>query len=167
MKYCTEISDHRRLKWITAKWLTHGKQLQAVALWGKLETPPSLRPISIYFEFRSKTSLITIIRMDPHSAQQINCQKILFSHTPRGTDTSFFFLIRFLNFSFSVTSYYFVIINFYQNYVIIILFNFFFMKIIFIFSYSGMFRVPGFYRRPLSTALGLVSRLFRSCLLPP
>ena len=42
MKYCTEISDHRRLKWITAKWLTHGKQLQAVALWGKLETPPPL-----------------------------------------------------------------------------------------------------------------------------
>ena len=55
-------------------------------------------------------------------------------------------------FLFSVISCYFVIINFYKNYVIIIIsFNYFFMKIIFYFFMfrdvpvcSRMFRVPGF-----------------------
>ena len=129
--------------------------------------PPSLRPISIYFEYRSKTSLITIICMDPHSPNKLIVKKYCFLILLEEQIPVSFSWSDFLIFLFSVISYYFVIINFYQNSVIIILFNFFFMKIIFIFSCSGMFRVPGFYRRPLSTALGLVSRLFRSSLLPP
>ena len=128
---------------------------------------PSLRPISIYFEFRSNTSLITIICMDPYSPNKLIVKKYCFLILLEEQIPVSFSWSDFLIFLFSVISYYFVIINFYQNYVIIILFNFFFMKIIFIFSCSGMLRVPGFYRRPLSTALGLVSRLFRSCSLPP
>ena len=72
-------------------------------------------------------------------------------------DTSFFF---FISFSFGFLLFY-VIINFYKNYFIIIIILFIFMKIVFIFSCSGMFRnvpecsgmfrnVPysGIYRRP-------------------
>ena len=102
--------------------------------------PPSLRPISIYFEYRSKTSLITIICMDPHSPNKLIVKKYCFLILLEEQIPVSFSWSDFLIFLFSVISYYFVIINFYQNYVIIILFNFFFMKIIFIFSCSGMFR---------------------------
>ena len=87
---------------------------------------------------------------EPSLAQQILicCDKILFSHTQRGYQ--FLFLDYFIIFRFSLLFY--VIINFYKNYfIIIILLYFFFMKIIFIFSCSGMFpNVPcsWFYRRP-------------------
>ena len=124
-------------KWITAKWLT---------AW-------QTRPILIYFEFRSKPSLITVICMDPHSPNKLFATKYCFLILR--DDTSFFFLIISVFFVFllfyAILSY-FVIVNFYKNYFIIILFNyFFFLKIIFVFSCSGMFRnVPcsGFYRRP-------------------
>ena len=90
---------------------------------------PSSRPILIYFEFRSKPSLITVICMDPHSPNKLiateYCSLIL------GDDYRFLFLYFF-----------FVIINFYKNcFIIVILFYYyyFFMKIIFILSCSGMF----------------------------
>ena len=87
------------LKWITAKWLTHGKQLQEVALWGKLETPPPRDPFQYILNLEA--SLHSLLSFAWASlTQQINCDKILFSHSPRWTDTSFFFLTRFLNFSF-------------------------------------------------------------------
>ena len=143
-------------KWITAKWLTHGKQLQEVAVWGKLKNPPSSRPILIYFEFRSKPSLVTVICMNPHSPNkfQFVATKYCFQLILR-EDTSFFFLILSLFFVFPLLFY--VIINFYKNYFwIIILLYLFFMKIFFMFrdvpECSGMFRnVPcsGFYRRPV------------------
>ena len=78
----------------------------------------------------------------PSLAQQINCDKILFSHTRRWYKFIFLnYFFIFLFFSFFVILCYFVIISFYKNYfIIIILFYFFFMKIIFIFSCSGIFR---------------------------
>ena len=88
--------------------------------------PPSLRPISICFEFRSKTSLITIICMDPHSPNNLIVKKYCFLILLEEQIPVSFSWSDFLIFLFSVISYYFVIINFYQNYVIIILFNFFF-----------------------------------------
>ena len=121
---------------------------------------PSSRPILIYFEFRSKPSLITVICMDPHSPHKLISTKYCFLIP--GDDTSFFFFISFF-FGFLL---FYVIISFYKNNFIIIIFYFlfyfiFFMKIIFIFSCSGIFcdvpecfgmfrNVPcsGFYRRP-------------------
>ena len=91
--------------------------------------------------------------MDPHSPNKLFATKYCFLIL--GDEFLFlnhFFIFRF----FFVILCYFVIINFYKNYVIIIiLFNYyFFMKITFIFSCSGMFRnvtecfgmfhVPGF-----------------------
>ena len=102
--------------------------------------PPSSRPILIYFEFRSKPSLITVICMDPHSPNKLFATKYCFLMR------SCLEIIRvsfslFLYFSFLFLLFY-VIINFYKNYFIIImlLYIFFFMTIIFIFSCSGMFR---------------------------
>ena len=139
--------------------------------------PPSSRTVSIYFEFRSKPSLITIICMDPHSPNKLIAKKYCFLILLDEQIPVSFSWSDFLIFLLSVISCYFVIINFYQNYVIIIniiLFYFFFHENYFLFFHvpgcSGMFQnVPcsWFYRRPLSTALGLVSRLFRSCSLPP
>ena len=79
----------------------------------------------------------------PSLAQQINCDKILFSHTRRWYKFLFLnYFFIFLFFSFFVILCYFVIISFYKNYftIIILLLFFFFMKIIFIFSCSGIFR---------------------------
>ena len=79
----------------------------------------------------------------PSLAQQINCDKILFSHTRRWYKFLFLnYFFIFLFFSFFVILCYFVIISFYKNYftIIILLLLFFFMKIIFIFSCSGIFR---------------------------
>ena len=103
---------------------------------------PSARPILIYFEFRSKPSLITVICMDPHSPNKLFATKYCFLILVDETsldDTSFFFFISFF--------FFFVIINFYKNHFIIIIFLFFF-SCSWIFrnvpACSGMFRVPGF-----------------------
>ena len=116
--------------------------------------PPSSRTISIYFEFRSKPSLITIICMDPHSPNKLIAKKYCFLILLDEQIPVSFSWSDFLIFLLSVISCYFVIINFYQNYVIIIniiIIFFFFMKIIFYFftfrdvpECSRMFRVPGF-----------------------
>ena len=53
--------------------------------------PPSSRPILIYFEFRSKPSLITVICMDPHSPNKLFATKYCFLIL--GDDTSFFFFL--------------------------------------------------------------------------
>ena len=110
--------------------------------------PRSLRPILIYFEFRSKPSLITVICTNPHYLLR---QNSVFSHSEK-ISVSFSRLFHYISFFFFLLFY--VVINFYKNYffiIIILLYIFFFMKIIFIFSCSGMFRnVPcsRFYRRP-------------------
>ena len=120
MKYCTDISVKKAWK------------------------PPSSLPILIYkWKFRNKPSLDHYCHLHkPLLAQQINRDKILFSHTQRRYQ--FLFLNYFLLF--------YVIINFYKNYFI---FKFFFWWKLFLFFHvpgcSGMSRnVPcsGFYRRP-------------------
>ena len=104
--------------------------------------PPSSRTISIYFEFRSKPSLITIICMDPHSPNKLIAKKYCFLILLDEQIPVSFSWSDFLIFLLSVISCYFVIINFYQNYVIIIniIIIFFSLKLFFIFSRSGMFR---------------------------
>ena len=137
---------------------------------------PSSRPILIYFEFRSKPSLITVIWMDPHSPKKFIGTKYCFFIL--GDDTSFFFFLSFFVSLFFVFMLcyviYFVTIIFCKNcFLSIVLFiiyyyyyyliNFFFhkKKYILIFSCSGMFRdVPcsWFYRRPFLTWSQLVSK---------
>ena len=82
---------------------------------------PSSRPILIYFEFRSKPSLIAVICMDRHTPNKLFATKYCFLIL--GDDSSFFFLIISLFFVFFVVVIlcHFVIINFYKNYVIIII----------------------------------------------
>ena len=53
--------------------------------------PPFSRPILIYFEFRSKPSLITVICMDPHSPNKLFATKYCFLILR--DDTSFFFFL--------------------------------------------------------------------------
>ena len=97
-------------------------------------------------------SIFTVICINPYSPNKLIATNYCFLIL--GDDTSFVFLIFFLLF--------YVITNFYKNHFI---FNFFSMKIIFIFSCSGIFRnvpqcfgmfrnVPcsGFYQRPFSRA---------------
>ena len=79
-KVLADISDYRQMLKL------HGKQVQEVAVRRRPENPISSRPILIYFEFRGKPSLITVICVDPHSHN-----KILFPHTRRSY--SFFFFI--------------------------------------------------------------------------
>ena len=119
-------------------------------------------------EFRSKPSLITVICMNPHSPNKFEFVAKKYCFLILREDTSFFFLIISLFFVFFfcyftllliftkiILSLFFFIFFFHENY-----FNFF-MKIILIFSCSGMFRdVPEcsgrfrnvpcswFYRRP-------------------
>ena len=93
---------------------------------------------------------------EPSLAQQIliGCDKILFSHTQRGYQFFFVFIIISLFFVFFLLFY--VIIYFYKNYFIIIIFiNFFVHENYFYFcmfrdvpACSGMFRVPGFIDGP-------------------
>ena len=90
---------------------SHGKHLQEVAVWRKLENP-LLATHLIYFEFRSKPSLITVIWMDPLSPKKNYCDKILFSHTRRWYQ--FLFLSLFFVFMLCYVIY-FVIINFCKN----------------------------------------------------
>ena len=124
--------------------------------------PPSSRPISIYFEFSSKPSLITVVCMDPHSPKKLFATKYWFLIL--WDDTSFFFFISrffFVCFCFSLLFYF--IINVYKNYFI----NFFFHENYFNFfifrdvpGCSGMLvrNVPcsGFYRRPTQRYFQLV-----------
>ena len=77
----------------------------------------SSRPTLIYFEFRSKPSLITVIWMDPHSHKKFIATKYCFLIL--GDDTSFFFFLSFFVSLFFVIMLcyviYFVMINFCKN----------------------------------------------------
>ena len=116
--------------------------------------PPSSRPIFIYSEFRSKPSLITVISMDPRPTNYLR-QNIVFSY-PEMIRVSFSLFL-----SLSVFCYFTLLLIFMKIILLLLLLFFIFMKIIFIFSCSGMFRsvpacsgmfrnVPcsGFCRRP-------------------
>ena len=77
-------------KWITALWMINSWQT-----WGgcvrKAWKTPSSQSILLYFEFRSRPSLITGICMDPHSPNKSIATKYCFLIL--GDDTSLFFLI--------------------------------------------------------------------------
>ena len=104
--------------------------------------PPSSRPILIYFEFRSKPSLITVICMDPHSPNKLFATKYCFLIL----GDEFLFLNHFFIFVFFVVVIlcYFVTINFYKNYVFINILLFFFSWKLLLFFHvpgcSGLFR---------------------------
>ena len=108
MKYCNDSSDHP----------AHDKQITRGSCVRKTWKPPSSRLILIYFEFRSKSSLITVICMDPHSPNKLNARRW----------HQFLFLIIslfFFFFSFSFLLFY-VISNFHKKYFIITILLFFF-----------------------------------------
>ena len=132
-KVIVHISDYRQMIKL------HGKQLQEVAVRGRLENPISSRPILIYFEFREKPLLITVICVDPHSHN-----KILFPHTRRWC--SFFFFI-YLSFVFMICFailFSLLLLIFTKSiiiiFIIIILFIDFSYKNYVNFSWTGMFR---------------------------
>ena len=86
-------------------------------------------------------SLLSVC-MDPHSPNKLFARK--YCIRTLGDDTRFFFLIS-LVFGFFC---YFTLLLIFTKIILLLLLLllllFFFMKIIFIFSCSGMFRVPGF-----------------------
>ena len=110
---------------------------------------PSSRPILIYFEFRSKPSLITVICMDPHSPNKLFATKYCFlilgdeflflNHFLifRGFFNIFLFYFILLLLIFTKTilllSFYLINIFFHENY-----FNFFMFRDVP--ACSGMFR---------------------------
>ena len=128
-------------KWITALWMINSWQT-----WGgcvrKVWKTPSSQPILLYFEFRSRPSLITGICMDLHSPNKSIATKYCFLIL--GDDTSFFFLIISLFFfSFLFLLFYVILLLLVFTKIIFLLF-FFSWKLFLFFhvpGYSGMFRV--------------------------
>ena len=124
--------------------------------------PPSSLPISIYFEFSSKPSLITVVCMDPHSPKKLFATKYWFLIL--WDDTSFFFFIsRFFWFVFVFLCYFTLLLMFIKITLLIFFFhenyfNFFMFRDVP--GCSGMFvrNVPcsGFYRRPTQRYFQLV-----------
>ena len=130
----------------------------------KARKPLSSRAILIYFEFRSKPPLITVICMDPHSPNKLFATKYCFLIL--GDDSSFFFLIISLFFVFLLFHVILLLLIFTKTMLLLsfYLINFFSWKLLLFFyvpGCSGMFRdVPecsgmfrnlpcsGFYRRP-------------------
>ena len=100
--------------------------------------PSSSWPILIYFEFRSKPSLITVICMDPHSPNKLFVTKYCF--LIRFSFSISFFPFSFLFFSFFFFLLFYVVINFYKNHFIIAIIIFlFFHENFIIFSCSEIF----------------------------
>ena len=103
--------------------------------------PPSSRATLIYFEFRSKPSLITVICMDPHSPNKLFATKYCF---PILWD-EFLFLNHFFifRFFFFLLFYVILLLLIFTKTILLLSFyliHFFFTKITLIFSCSGMFR---------------------------
>ena len=95
---------------------------------------PSLRPILIYFEFRSKRSLITVISMDPRPTNYLR-QNIVFSYSEM-TRVSFSLFL-------SLSVFYYVTLLLIFMKIILLLFFFFSLELFLFFhvpGYSGMFR---------------------------
>ena len=105
--------------------------------------PPSSRAILIYFEFRSKPSLITVICIDPHSPNKLFATKYCFliSYSEMFLFLNHFFIFRFLY----IYIFYFMLFCYYQflqklcYYYHFFQSIFFFTKITFSFSFFGMF----------------------------
>ena len=117
---------------------------------------PSSRPILIYFEFRSKPSLITVISMNPHSPNKFLSVATKYCFLILREDNSFFFLIISLFFVFR--SCYFTFLLIFTKIMLLLLFYYFFSSWkLFLFFHvpgcSGMFHVPGFIDALLYTVM--------------
>ena len=148
-------------KWITALWMINSWQtITRDGCVGKAWKPPSSRPILLYFEFKGRPSLITVICMDPHSPNKLIATK--YCLLILGDDTRFFFLIIYLFFfSFLFLLFYVILLLLiFTKIILLLLFYYYFFswELFFIFSCSGIFRdlvfrhvrCSGFYRRPLT-----------------
>ena len=117
---------------------------------------PFVDALLIYFEFRSKPSLITVICMDPHSPNKLFATKYCFLIL-RDDTSFFFFLSLFFVFFFC---YFTLLLTFTKNLLLLLLLlfheNYFYFfpgcSGIFrnVLACSGMFPVPGYIdaRRP-------------------
>ena len=121
----------------------------------------SSRPTLIYFEFRSKPSLITVICMNlTRPTNLICCDKILFSHTQRGYQFLFLdYFIIIISFISGFFFGYFTFLLILTKIILLLLFYYIFFHENYFYFFmfrdvpgcSGMFRdVPcsWFYRRP-------------------
>ena len=99
--------------------------------------PPSSRPILIYFEFRGKPSLITVICMNPHSPNKFQFVATKYCFLMLREDTSFL-----INSLFFVFFCYFTSLLIFTKIIILLSFYYIFFswKLFFIFSCHGMFR---------------------------
>ena len=109
--------------------------------------PPSSRPISIYFEFRSKPSLSTIICIDPHSSNKLIAKKYCFIILLDEQIPVSFSWSDFLIFLFSVFHVILLLLMFTKNmllWLLLFYFIFFFSWKLFLFFHvpgcSGIFR---------------------------
>ena len=108
---------------------------------------PSSRPILIYFELRSKPSLITVICMDPHSPNKLFATKYCFLIF----EDEFLFLNHFFIFRvFFLLFYVILLLLIFTKTMLLLSFNlnfFFSWKLLLFFHVpgcSGMFHVSGF-----------------------
>ena len=147
-------SDEPLLKFFlrlqSRKWITVDRMANIYKGWlceKSLKTPLLATHFNIFW-IRSKPSLLTVISMDPRPTNYLR-QNIVFSY-PEMIRVSFSLFL-----SLSVFCYFTLLLIFIKIILLLLLFFIFFMKIIFIFSCSGMFRnVPcsWFYWRPFSPA---------------
>ena len=133
-------------KCITVKWLNSWQTITRGGCVKKASKPPSSWQI-LFLNLGSEFTYYCYLH-EPSLAQQINCNWILFSHTRRWLPASFSLFLYF-SFFFLVILCYFVIINFYKNYFIIIFFIFLWKLFLFhlfrdVQACSGMFCFPGF-----------------------
>ena len=143
-----------------SKYRGGGKSVSGSCV-SKAWKPPSSRLILIYFKFRSKPS--TVICMDPHVPNKLFATKYCFLIL----EDEFLFLNRFFIFRFFCLLFSVILLLLiFTKTMSLLSLIFFFMKITFIFSCSGMFRdVPAcsgmfrnipcsrFYQRPLSFSI--------------
>ena len=100
-------------KWITVKWLNSSQTITRGGCEKKASTPPPYDPF--YSEFRAFTHYCHL--HGPSLAQQINCNKILFSHT--GIWLLVSFSLYFFIFCFFLLFYVILLfVNFYKHYFI-------------------------------------------------
>ena len=126
-------------KWITAKWFTHGKQLQEVAVWGKLKKTLLATHFNIFWIKKQAFTRYCHLH-EPSLAQQILIccdKKIVFSYSER-IPVSFSWLFHYFSFFFC----YFTLLIIFTKIILLLLFYYIFFS--WKFFYFFMFRdVPG------------------------
>ena len=146
-------------KWITANWLTHGKQLQEVAVWGTLKNPPPRDPF--WYILNLEASLHSLLSFEWTLIRPTNSnllrQNIVFSYSER-IPVSFSWLFHYFSFFFC----YFTLLLIFTKIILLLLFYYIFFHENYFYFFmfrdvpgcsgmfrnvpacSGMFRVPGF-----------------------